>query len=61
MLLLQVYDFVMYGDSIFEAFRGNSFGRAARRFRENKLAWEALFQPYYNATVFAVSGEGGDT
>lgn len=43
-----------------ETFRGTSFGHRARQVRENRLAWEMLFQPRYNATVFGVSGEGGE-
>lgn len=55
--VLQVYDFVMYGDSILEGFRGTVIGRPVGRVKENMLAWETFFKPSYNATVFAIAGE----
>lgn len=59
----QVWDLVVYGDSITEAFRGTTVGFRSERWSENEAAWAALVTApppparRYNAAVYSVSGE----
>lgn len=60
---MQVWDLIVYGDSITEAFRGTTVGFRSERWSENEAAWAALVTApppparRYNAAVYSISGE----